>query len=200
MPSGATPRSSRGATCCTVASAWVASARPTGEARRVARRGVGRRRRRRGPGPRGTLRTRAGVAGDGAAERLEETRVVRRTRAVAVAVIGCLTVALALITVNAPSSPPNRTPLATGPGWRVDGVSSIDNGTAVAAGGGGDERAWLAAGAVPGRGTRWASMVRFAMVDLRQLARSNGAVAAGAAARWGYAWPRDMAFVAVAMA
>jgi glucoamylase len=43
-------------------------------------------------------------------------------------------------------------------------------------------------------------MVRFAMIDLRQLSRGNGAVAAGAAARWGYAWPRDMAFVAVAMA
>jgi glucoamylase len=150
--------------------------------------------------PRGTLRTRAGVAGDRAAEQLEETRVVRRTKVVALAVIGCLMVALALITVNVPSSPPNRTPLATGPGWRVDGASSIDGGTAAGAGVGGEERTWLAAGAVPGQDTRWASMVRFAMVDLRQLTRGNGAVAAGAAARWGYAWPRDMAFVAVAMA
>ena len=118
------------------------------------------------------------------------------------AVLGCLTVALALITVNAPSSPPNRTPLATGPGWRMNGASSIQDGTAVAvaAAGGGGERAWLAAGAVPGQDSRWASMVRFAMIDLHQLARGNGAVAAGAAARWGYAWPRDMAFVAVAMA
>ena len=126
--------------------------------------------------------------------------MVRRTRALAVAVLGCLALALALITVNAPSSPPNRTPLATGPGWRVDGASGIGDTTAVAGGPVGGERTWLAAGAVPGKDTRWASMVRFAMIDLRQLSRGNGAVAAGAAARWGYAWPRDMAFVAVAMA
>ena len=125
---------------------------------------------------------------------------MRRTRVVAVAVLGCLAVTLALITVNAPSSPPNRTPLATGPGWRVNGASSIQDGTAAAAAGGGEARAWLAAGVVPGQDSRWASMVRFAMIDLHQLARGNGAVAAGAAARWGYAWPRDMAFVAVAMA
>src|SRR3954453_18566596 len=120
--------------------------------------------------PRGTLRTRAGVAGDRAAEQLKETRVVRRTKKVAVVVLGCLTVALSLITVNAPSSPPNRTPLATGPGWRVEGASSIGDGTP-AAGALGDERTWLAAGVVPGRDTRWASMVRFAMLDLHQLAR-----------------------------
>ncbi len=74
------------------------------------------------------------------------------------AVLGCLALALALITVNAPSSPPNRTPLATGPGWRVDGASGIGDTTAAAAGPVGGERTWLAAGAVPGRtpaGRRW---------------------------------------------
>src|SRR3954453_23972468 len=103
--------------------------------------------------PRGTLRTRAGVAGDRAAEQLEETRVVRRSKKVAVAVLGCLTVALALITVNVPSSPPNRTPLGTGAGWRVEGASSIDDGTSAAGALGGDERRWLAAGVVPGQDT-----------------------------------------------
>ena len=58
------------------------------------------------------------------------------------AVLGCLTVALALITVNAPSSPPNRTPLATGPGWRMNGASSIQDGTAVAVAAAGGGGAW----------------------------------------------------------
>ncbi len=43
-------------------------------------------------------------------------------------------------------------------------------------------------------------MSRTALLDLRQLSRPNGAVAAGAAGPWKYAWPRDTAFVAVALA
>ena len=60
--------------------------------------------------------------------------------------------------------------------------------------------AWLAAGRVPGRGTRWEGMSRRALADLRELVRPNGAVLAGAADRWQYVWPRDSAFVAVALA
>jgi GH15 family glucan-1,4-alpha-glucosidase len=43
-------------------------------------------------------------------------------------------------------------------------------------------------------------MVRTALLDLHQLAGPDGAVAAGAGERWNYAWPRDTAFVAVALA
>ncbi len=126
--------------------------------------------------------------------------MARRGRLVAVAALCSLALTTAVVTVNGPRTAPNRTPLATGPGWRIDGASSIEGGSAGSAAATGDDQEWLAAGVVPGAGTRWASMVRFAMIDLHQLTRGNGAVAAGAAARWGYAWPRDMAFVAVAMA
>jgi len=43
-------------------------------------------------------------------------------------------------------------------------------------------------------------MVRTALLDVHQLTGPGGAVAAGAADRWNYAWPRDTAFVAVALA
>jgi GH15 family glucan-1,4-alpha-glucosidase len=43
-------------------------------------------------------------------------------------------------------------------------------------------------------------MVRTSLIDLRQLSAPNGAVAAGAASHWNYAWPRDTAFAAVALA
>jgi GH15 family glucan-1,4-alpha-glucosidase len=43
-------------------------------------------------------------------------------------------------------------------------------------------------------------MSRTALLDLHQLCHPGGAVAAGAGGRWNYAWPRDTAFVAVALA
>lgn len=58
--------------------------------------------------------------------------------------------------------------------------------------------AWLEAGTVPGRGTRYGPMVEAALLDLRRLTDDSGAVAAGAGPRWRYSWPRDAAFVAVA--
>jgi hypothetical protein len=60
--------------------------------------------------------------------------------------------------------------------------------------------AWLSLGSAPGKGTRWEDMVRTALLDLHQLSQPGGSVAAGAGDRWNYAWPRDTAFVAVAMA
>ena len=39
-----------------------------------------------------------------------------------------------------------------------------------------------------------------ALLDLHQLSQPGGAVAAGAGERWNFAWPRDTAFVAVALA
>ena len=62
------------------------------------------------------------------------------------------------------------------------------------------DAAWLSSGSVPGRGTRWEQMSRTALLDLHRLRGPGGAVAAGPAGRWNYAWPRDTAFVAVALA
>ncbi|WP_432498774.1 glycoside hydrolase family 15 [Kineococcus gypseus] len=61
------------------------------------------------------------------------------------------------------------------------------------------DAAWLAAGEVPGAGGPHEALVRRALLDLRALTGANGAVAAGPADRWAYAWPRDSAFAAVAL-
>ena len=61
------------------------------------------------------------------------------------------------------------------------------------------DAAWLSLGSVPGKDTRWESMVRAALLDLHQLCQRGGACAAGAASAWNYDWPRDTAFVVVAL-
>jgi GH15 family glucan-1,4-alpha-glucosidase len=82
--------------------------------------------------------------------------------------------------------------LITKPGWAAPD-QSLASQAAV------EELAWLEAGVVPGEGTRWEQMSRTALLDLRRLSERNGAVRAGAADRWAYAWPRDSAFAAVAL-
>lgn len=80
--------------------------------------------------------------------------------------------------------------LATPPDYRAGGVTA-------------DDLAWLGRGAVPGAATRWADMVRYALVDLHQMGPpegTDGGIAAGAGPQWAYAWPRDVAFAAVALA
>lgn len=62
------------------------------------------------------------------------------------------------------------------------------------------DRAWLAAGTVPGADTRWADMVEGALLDIRALTLANGAVLAANSPRWRYVWPRDASFAAVALA
>ncbi|HTY73076.1 MAG TPA: glycoside hydrolase family 15 [Actinomycetes bacterium] len=62
------------------------------------------------------------------------------------------------------------------------------------------QRAWVAAGTVPGEGTRWESMARDALLDLHTLTLPSGATPAGWARKWRYVWPRDAAFVAAAYA
>jgi len=57
---------------------------------------------------------------------------------------------------------------------------------------------WLAAGTVPGQDGPWGEMVRSSLLDLRALTGADGAVAAGPASKWNYAWPRDSTFAAVA--
>jgi glucoamylase len=62
------------------------------------------------------------------------------------------------------------------------------------------QRAWVEAGTVPGTGTRWESMTRDALLDMRTLTPATGGTAAGWASSWRYVWPRDASFVAVAFA
>lgn len=58
---------------------------------------------------------------------------------------------------------------------------------------------WMAAGTDPGAGTRWADMSYWALRDIKTLSGRGRLPPAGAAAQWDYFWPRDGAFVAVAM-
>jgi GH15 family glucan-1,4-alpha-glucosidase len=100
-----------------------------------------------------------------------------------------------LIAAMATPTPAGQPNLITGPSWRItqDMPGLVPRGPIA-------DAAWLAGGSVPGRGSRWEDMVRTAMLDLHQLSHPGGAVAAGAAAHWNYAWPRDTAFVAAALA
>lgn len=63
-----------------------------------------------------------------------------------------------------------------------------------------EQRAWLAAGEVPGAGGPYADMVADALLDLHTLLLDDGAAVAGWSDRWRYVWPRDASFVAVALA
>lgn len=118
---------------------------------------------------------------------------MRRGLAWFAAVLGCVAVSVPLIAASKPEVPPPS--LITGPGWRI-----TQDVPGVAPRGPLADAAWLSLGSVPGKGTRWEAMVRTALLDLHQLCQPNGAVAAGAGERWNYAWPRDTAFAAVALA
>jgi glucoamylase len=62
------------------------------------------------------------------------------------------------------------------------------------------QQAWLANGDIPGAGTRWESMTRDALLDLKALTPPSGGTAAAWITAWRYVWPRDASFVAVAFA
>jgi glucoamylase len=104
-------------------------------------------------------------------------------------------VSVGLIATAAPATPAAQPTLVTGPRWRITGGAPGPDSLVRLA-----EAQWLSRGTVPGRGTPWQDMVRVAMLDLHRLSQPGGAVAAGAGGRWNYAWPRDTAFVAVALA
>lgn len=78
------------------------------------------------------------------------------------------------------------------PGTRVVDPTALDAAAA--------DRAWLAAGTVPGAGGPYEDMVAGALLDLRALTLANGAVLAGNSPRWRYVWPRDASFAAAALA
>jgi len=120
---------------------------------------------------------------------------VRRGLAWSAAVLSCAAISVAVISATATATPEMQPPLITLPDRQ-----SIQHVPGLVTRGLGADAEWLARGSVPGRGTRWEAMVRTALLDLRRLSQPNGAVAAGAGGRWSYAWPRDTAFVAVALA
>lgn len=62
------------------------------------------------------------------------------------------------------------------------------------------EQAWLAAACVPGAGTRFADLSATALLDLRVLTLTGGAMVAGWTDRWRYVWPRDASAGAAALA
>ena len=111
------------------------------------------------------------------------------------AVLGSVAVVASLVAATAGTQPIAQPSLITSSSWRavVDISGPIPLGPIA-------DAAWLSKGSVPGQGTRWEDMVRTALLDLRQLSQPSGAVAAGAGKSWSYAWPRDTAFVAVALA
>ena len=63
-----------------------------------------------------------------------------------------------------------------------------------------DMRDWLADGTIPGAGTEFEDMATNALLDIYALTLDDGVVVAGWTPHWRYAWPRDNAFVAVALA
>ncbi len=118
-----------------------------------------------------------------------------RQRLWSVAILGSLAVSAGLIAATAAATPDAQPSLITSASRRVtqDIAGPTPRGPIA-------ETAWLSLGSVPGAGTRWEGMVRSALLDLHQLAQPSGAVAAGVGGPWNYAWPRDTAFVAVALA
>jgi GH15 family glucan-1,4-alpha-glucosidase len=88
---------------------------------------------------------------------------------------------------------PRHVELVTTSAWRITTDFSDTVGPTA------DQR-WLSSGTIPGAGTAWADMVRYALLDLHQLSEPVGSPAAGAGENWGYSWPRDNAFAAAALA
>ena len=82
-------------------------------------------------------------------------------------------------------------------GTRVlDPGSGADRATAEALAA--ESREWLAEGTVPGEQEGYGDVARTALLDLRTLTSSDGAVLAGPSTAWRYVWPRDASFIAVA--
>jgi GH15 family glucan-1,4-alpha-glucosidase len=63
-----------------------------------------------------------------------------------------------------------------------------------------EERAWLAAGTVPGASAAEREVAARSLLFLRLLVRPGGASLAAATPYWAYVWPRDASFTAAALA
>jgi glucoamylase len=81
-----------------------------------------------------------------------------------------------------------------------DEAVTVPPGDVGAAESAGRSREWLASGEVPGRIGVELDVAARALLDLRLLTMSNGAVAAGWHGAWKYSWPRDASWVCVALA
>lgn len=106
-----------------------------------------------------------------------------------------LVLLLALVMLGATAGQRAHLPedgLITEPGYRA-AATYVASGQAKA------DQLWLETGTVPGSGTRWEDMARWALVDIRSFLSSNGAVAAGPGGPWKKFWPRDGSFAAVAL-
>ena len=117
-----------------------------------------------------------------------------RRRRVVLVVLAVTAALVAGLAVRAPSFGSSRglPGLVGGPDWYVKADDRYGRTNA-------DNLAWLAAGRVPGGSTAYEPMVRDALLDLRRLTAPSGAVAAGPSGSWAYDWPRDTAFVSVAL-
>lgn len=60
------------------------------------------------------------------------------------------------------------------------------------------DRAWLAAGTVPGETARERAMATRALLDMRTLTRPNGAAVVAWHTYWKFVWPRDASWISVA--
>jgi glucoamylase len=78
----------------------------------------------------------------------------------------------------------------------VTGPPGDPGGLAVAA----EERAWLAAGTVPGASAAERDAAARSLLFLRLLVRPGGAALAAQTPYWAYVWPRDASFTAAALA
>ncbi|WP_082590980.1 hypothetical protein [Phycicoccus sp. Soil748] len=91
-----------------------------------------------------------------------------------------------------PRAMPPEEQLITAPGYRAQ-PAYADNGQEAA------DLRWLASGTVPGSGTPWQDMARWALVDVHAHLEMNGTVSAGPGGPWDHFWPRDGSFAAVAL-
>lgn len=111
------------------------------------------------------------------------------------AIVACLCAAVGVQVVG-PVATPGRASgvpvMHTQPDWYVARDAAAGRTNA-------GNLAWVREGSVSGAGTAYDPMVRAALLDLRRLSLPGGAMPAGAGAKWNYDWPRDTAFVAVAL-
>jgi GH15 family glucan-1,4-alpha-glucosidase len=124
---------------------------------------------------------------------------------------GAVAIGVAAATQPKPALPLNAAGVTYGPDGRLiniplgaaGGYLPGTNVLAAAAAGSerliAEDRAWLAAGTVPGARTPYAAMVERALLDLRALTYEHGAPIAANRPSWRYVWPRDAAFAVAAL-
>lgn len=115
---------------------------------------------------------------------------VRRI-AVVLALVGIGALAIGATTPR--SDGPSEPRLVTSADFRVAPDTAAGREIAI------EEDAWIASGTDPGAGTQWADMSYWALRDIRALWSDHTLPPAGAAPQWEYFWPRDGAFLAVAL-